>query len=208
MGQSNILTALIAAVVVLVSATGLTAQNLYLQARNPAAPIDDLRASRVGDILAILISETHKVKNEDKVNRKNESNLAWQLEQYTLSRDTFNVPLPAIDSHTEKEMIGEAKQEKDSSLTARVSVVVVDVQPNGNLVVAGTRVVKIDDETKTLKISGLVRSLDVTPKNTVTSHQVADARVSLTGDGGNTHYVTKGPMGALFEALLWAAWPF
>ncbi|MHC4812318.1 MAG: flagellar basal body L-ring protein FlgH [Planctomycetota bacterium] len=207
MRTSNILTASIAAVVVMASATGLTAQNLYLQARNPASPIDDLRASRVGDILAVLISETHKVKNEDKVNRKNESNLAWGLEQYTLSSDTFNV-LPVIDSRTEKEMIGNAKQEKDSSLTARVSVVVVDVQPNGNLVVAGTRVVQIDDETKTLRISGLVRALDVTPKNTVTSSQVADARVSLTGDGGNNHYVTKGPMGALFEALVWAAWPF
>ncbi len=200
---------LISVVVVLVmmSATGLTAQNLYLQAKNPASPIDDLRASRVGDVLAILISETHRVKNEDKVNRRNESNLSWQLEQYTLSRHTFN-ELPAIDSRTEKEMIGESKQEKDSFLIARVSVVVVDVQPNGNLVVAGTRVVQIDDETKTLKISGLVRALDVTPSNTVTSHQVADARVSLTGEGGNSHYVTKGPMGAFFEALVWAAWPF
>jgi len=207
MGTSNILTASIAAVVVMASATGLTAQNLYLKARNPAALIDDLRASRVGDILAVLISETHKVKNEDKVNRKNESNLAWGLEQYTLSSDTFNV-LPVIDSRTEKEMIGNAKQEKDSSLTARVSVVVVAVQPNGNLAVAGTRVVQIDDDTKTLKISGLVRALDVTPKNTVTSSQVADARVSLTGDGGNNNYVTRGPMGALFEALVWAAWPF
>lgn len=207
MRRNNILTVSIVAVVVMVSATGLTAQNLYLKAGNPAAPIDDHRASRVGDILAVLISETHKVKNEDKVDRKNESSLSWRLEQFTLSSDTFNV-LPAIDSHTEKEMIGLAKQEKDSSLTARVSVVVVDVQPNGNLIVAGTRVVQIDDETKTLKISGIVRALDVTTKNTVTSHQVADARVSLTGDGGNTHYVTRGPMGALFEALVWAAWPF
>lgn len=207
MGRNNILTTLAAAVLVVVSATTLTGQNLYLKALNPPSPIDDLRASRVGDILAILISETHKVTNEDKVNRRNESNLAWRLEQYTLSKDTFN-ELPAIDSITEKETIGEARQEKDSSLVARVSVVVVDVQPNGNLVVAGTRVVQIDDETKTLKISGLVRPLDVTPANTVTSSQVADARVSLTGEGGNSHYVTKGPMGAFFEALVWAAWPF
>lgn len=207
MGRTNILTVLVAVVAITTSAAGLAAQNLYMKALNPPAPIDDLRAARVGDILAILISETHKVKNEDKVNRTNESTLAWRLEQYTLSSDTFN-ELPAIDSRTEKEMVGEARQEKDSSLSARVSVVVIDVQPNGNMVVAGTRIVQIDDETKTLKISGLVRPLDVTPANTVTSSQVADARVSLTGEGGNTHYVTKGPMGAFFEALVWAAWPF
>ena len=60
---------------------------------------------------------------------------------------------------------------------------VVDVQPNGNMVVAGKRVIQIDKETKTLRVSGLVRHLDVTAGNTVTSSMVADARISFTSEG-------------------------
>jgi flagellar L-ring protein precursor FlgH len=82
---------------------------------------------------------------------------------------------------------------------ASIAVVVIDVQPNGNLVVAGTRSVTVNDETRTLRISGLVRPLDVTPNNTVGSAQVADARIAITGEGANTRQVTRGPIGQLFD---------
>jgi flagellar L-ring protein precursor FlgH len=75
-------------------------------------------------------------------------------------------------------------------------------------VVAGARSVAVNDETRTLRISGLVRQLDITPANTVGSAQVADARISITGEGGNTRQVTRGPVGQLFDTLIWAAWPF
>ena len=57
------------------------------------------------------------------------------------------------------------------------------MQPNGNLVVAGVRSVTVNDETRTLKISGLVRALDVTPNNTVSSAQVADATSCAAAHG-------------------------
>ena len=83
-------------------------------------------------------------------------------------------------------------------------MVVVDVQANGNLVIAGTRVVVVDDETKTLRISGLVRQLDIASDNTLSSSQVADARIELKSEGGNARYVTKGPVAAFFDTLIWA----
>ncbi|MEE9125736.1 MAG: flagellar basal body L-ring protein FlgH [Planctomycetota bacterium] len=208
METRNILRVAGLAVLILASSPDLRAQNLYLRAKNPPAPIDDHRAARVGDILTVLIQETSKIKNKDKINRKNETNLGWRLEQYTLDRSAFNTPLPAVDSRTERNVIADVRQEADVSLTARIAVVVIDVQPNGNLVVAGTRLVQMNDETKTLKMSGLVRALDVKANNTVASSQVADARVSLTGEGGSNLYLTRGPAGMFFDTLIWAAWPF
>ena len=105
-------------------------------------------------------------------------------------------------------MRGEAKQNSASTVKASIAVVVIDVQPNGNLVVAGARSVTVRDETRTLRISGLVRQLDITPLNTVGSAQVADARIAITGEGASTRQVTKGPVGQLFDTLIWAAWPF
>ncbi len=187
----------------------LTAQSLYTSTRTPVAAIEDVHAASIGDILTVVVAENHKVKNEDKVNRSTDTDLAARLEAYTLNPSAFtSTPLPKVDIRTERGMTGQAKQEKDSALTARVAVIVVDVHPNGNLVVAGRRVIEIDDDVKTLRISGLVRPLDITTNNTVTSSQVADARVSLTSEGANARSTTKGPVATLFDTMLWAVWPF
>ena len=186
----------------------LEAQNLHVQRRSARALIADNSARYVSDILTVRIVERHRVRNEDRTERENETNLAARLESYTLSDKTFIPELPRIDIRQRRDFEGDARQEKDSSLDAQIAVVVIDVLPNGNLVVAGTRVVVIDDETKTLKISGLVRRLDVQQDNTVLSSQVADARVSLVGEGGNTRVTTRGPVGEFFDTLIWAAWPF
>jgi flagellar L-ring protein precursor FlgH len=198
---------LFAAALLLPAAAG--AQNLFKHRKSPISLIADHRAAAIGDILTVVVKEAHKVKNEDKVERTLDSMLRLQLEAYTLTNKTFksNV-LPELDVRRNQEFDGEAKQEKDANLEARIAVIVIDVHPNGNLVVAGTRLVRIDDEEKTLRISGIVRTLDVTKDNTVASSQIADARVALTGEGANTRTVTRGPVGTLFDTLMWAVWPF
>jgi flagellar L-ring protein precursor FlgH len=189
-------------------AAPLPAQNLWKARRSTSSLAEDHSARAVGDILTVVIEERHRVKNQDKVEQSNQSSLAARLEAFTLSNDTFKSTLPELDVRQSRSFAGDAKQEKDSSLEARVSVVVIDVLPNGNLVVAGSRIVNVDDETKTLRISGVVRQLDVTSANSVKSSQVADARVSITGEGSNTRATTRGPVAALFDTLIWLAWPF
>lgn len=185
------------------------AQNPYVRAGANVAALADQRARNVGDILTVVIQEQSSVKNEEKVQRSNDTSLSARLESYSLSEKTFlsNV-LPKVDVRKSQAFNGDAKQNSDSEVRASIAVVVIDVQPNGNLVVAGARTVTVNDETRTLKISGLVRPLDVTPANTVGSAQVADARIAIVGDGANTRQVTRGPLGQLFDTLIWAAWPF
>ena len=185
------------------------AQNPYVRPSVQIGAMTDPRARNVGDILTIVVQEQQSVRNEDRVERRNDTSLAARLENYSLSDKTFqsNV-LPRIDIRKEQDFNGEARQNTGSEVRASIAVVVVDVQPNGNLVVAGARSVAVNDETRTLRISGLVRQLDITPANTVGSAQVADARISITGEGGNTRQVTRGPVGQLFDTLIWAAWPF
>jgi flagellar L-ring protein precursor FlgH len=191
------------------AALPLAAQNPYLRTGATISAIADLKARNVGDILTVSVQEQTSVKNEDKVERRNDTSLAARLEAFTLSDKVFkeNV-LPKFDVRKESDFQGESKQNSGSDVRASIAVVVVDVQPNGNLVVAGTRSVQVNDETRTLRISGVVRSLDVSPNNTVSSQQVADARIAITGEGASTRQVTRGPVGQLFDTLVWAAWPF
>lgn len=190
-------------------AAPLAAQNPYVRAGANIAAVADPKARNVGDILTITIQEQHSIRNEDRIERRNDTSLAARLESYSLSSDTFksNV-LPRIDVRKEQDFNGEARQNSVGDVRASIACVVVDVQPNGNLVVAGMRTVTVNDETRTLKISGLVRALDVAPDNTIGSQQVADARIAITGEGGTTRQLTRGPIGQLFDTLLWAAWPF
>ena len=186
-----------------------TAQGAYKR-RAPRSLVSDLIARNIGDILTVIIDENSTVTNEDKVERENTTTLAARLESYTLSESTFpeNV-LPQIDVRQERTFEGNAKQEKDSEVEASIAVIVIDVQPNGNLVVAGSRTVHVDDDTRILRISGIVRPLDIdSDTNRVTSAQVADARVSIDTEGANARYVSRGPIGTLFDTLVWAVWPF
>lgn len=191
------------------TASAALGQNPYVRAGANLGIAADLRARHVGDILTVTVQEQTSIKNEDKVERRNNTTLAARLEAYSLSERTFlSNSLPKLDVRKQQDFTGEAKQNSGSEVRASIAVVVVDVQPNGNLVIAGTRTVTVNDETRTLRISGLVRPLDVTPANTVGSAQVADARISITGEGGNTQQVTRGPVGRLVDFLIWAAWPF
>lgn len=190
-------------------ASSLLAQNPYVRAGAKIGAVADQRARNVGDVLTIAIQEQHSVRNEDKTERTQDSSLSARLEAFTLSSDAFNNgTLPNVAVTKEQEFNGESKQNSGSDVRASIAVMVVDVQPNGNLVVAGQRQVTVNDEQKTLRISGIVRALDVTTNNTVSSQQVADARIAITGDGASTRQVTKGPIGQLFDTLIWAAWPF
>lgn len=187
----------------------LTAQNPYVRTGVRIAAVADQRARHVGDILTITIQEQTSVRNDSKVERRNDTSLAARVEAFSLSEKTFKTNvLPRLDIRKEQDFQGEAKQNQNSDVRASIAVVVIDVQPNGNLVVAGVRSLKVDDQTRTLRVSGLVRPLDVTPANTVGSSQVADARIAITGEGANTRQVTRGPIGQLFDTLVWAAWPF
>jgi flagellar L-ring protein precursor FlgH len=201
--------ALAGALAALVLAPQAEAQNPYLRPGVRISSVTDLRARAIGDLLTITIQERHTVKNEDKTERSTDTTLAARLEAYTLSDKTFKANvLPNFNVTKEQEFLGESKQNSDSDVRASVAVMVIDVQPNGNPVIAGRRSVTVNDETKTLRISGIVRSLDVSNVNTVTSSQVADARIAIEGEGGSTRAVTKGPIGQLFDTLIWAAWPF
>ena len=206
--KTNLITLALVGLQALLGAS-LTAQNIYKKPGGRGSVISDLRARKVGDILTVLIQEQTTVRNEDRVERSNDTTLAARLDAYSLSSSTFNNNvLPRIDIRKQQEFNGEARQNTQSDVRASVAVVVVDVQPNGNLVVAGTRSVQVNDETRTLRISGLVRKYDITSVNTITSAQVADARIAITGEGANTRQVTRGPIGQLFDTLVWIAWPF
>ncbi len=125
----------------------------------------------------------------------------------TAKDDAFSV-LPDIGANSKDDFKGEAKQEKKGKFTARLTAVVVDALPNGNMVIRGRREIRVDKQVKTIEFSGVVRRYDITPDNTVESKLVADAKVSYTGTGPATETTNRvGLGGVIHSAIVWL-WPF
>ncbi|MDD3553704.1 MAG: flagellar basal body L-ring protein FlgH [Deltaproteobacteria bacterium] len=153
----------------------------------------DFRARNVGDVVTILIQENLKGSKDvsTKTSRNSDMNVGLtgvaglefvEQVQPGYPGSTIN-PSTAIGGGTKDTFDGSGKTSRNSSLTGTISARVVQVLPDGNLVVEGTRELKINNETQYLILSGVVRPKDLSPDNTIPSTRIADARMEYTGGG-------------------------
>jgi flagellar L-ring protein precursor FlgH len=78
---------------------------------------------------------------------------------------------------------GQGETTRKSSLNAFITVRVIQVLPNGNLVVQGSREVQVNNENQFINIQGVIRPEDISSSNVVLSTFVADAKIELNGQG-------------------------
>jgi flagellar L-ring protein precursor FlgH len=196
----------------LVAALGVPAPaqrrgSIYDPERGPVGLVANKTARRIGDLITVVISEQQNVKNEERSDVRRQTGLSYALDSFNIDPDAFD-PLPDIEASSSNSLQGTANYEKKDNFTARVTAVVVDVLPNGNLVVRGRREIRIDKEVKLIEFSGILRRYDVNPDNTVSSELVADAKVVYSGDGPLTEATNRYGLGGwIYSALGWL-WPF
>jgi flagellar L-ring protein precursor FlgH len=99
---------------------------------------------------------------------------------------------------------GEGAADQSASLSGSITVSVLEVQPNGNLVVRGEKRLSLTQGTEVIQVSGIIRPEDVAPNNTVQSRRLADASFTYQG-GGELGSVTRAGWGT--RAIL-KYWPF
>lgn len=173
---------------------------------------NDARAHRVGDIITIALSEnmTAKKKDEAKYDKSNAqdygittplsvttpNNLVGDLVKGVAS------PLEGLGFGygSESSFSGKSDVKQNSSLSGSIAVTVVEVIPNGNLVVRGEKWITIHDGDEVVQFAGIIRPEDIQPDNTITSEKVADVRlvykdVGMAGDtarsGIGTQWLNK-----------------
>ncbi len=181
--------------------------SIYDPDQGPYGLVANKTASRLGDLVTVVISESQDVKNEESSDLKKETDLRYAIENFDIAPDAFNV-LPALQASSDDEFKGTANYKKKGTFTARLTAVVVDTLPNGNLVVNGRREIRIDHEVKVIEFSGVVRRYDIQPDNTITSELVANAKVAYTGIGPLTNSTNRSGVGGwIHDAISWI-WPF
>ncbi|MGA2092911.1 MAG: flagellar basal body L-ring protein FlgH [Sedimentisphaerales bacterium] len=177
------------------------AGSIWAKKNNPNTYADDI-ARNVGDILTIRITEDSKVDNKAK----------RDLQKDTDRSNTFNGEIGkfadigefGLSAKSSNNLKSKADLKDERSFEDKITVTVVDVQPNGNLVVTGTRKRNISGDTQTIEVSGIVRTSDIAFDNTIKSEQVADFRIVSKNAGVAAPYTKPGWLGTIFDII----WPF
>lgn len=142
-------------------------------------PFVDRIAGREGDIITILISEQSAASYAASTQtNKNVNNDVRKALGPILQNLIPNWGTGANSSET-----GQGTTTTQGRFQARMSAVVKKVLPNGNLVIEGTRWVKVNKDTQTFMLSGMIRRDDIRSDNTVLSEDIAEAEIRVEGKG-------------------------
>jgi flagellar L-ring protein precursor FlgH len=153
----------------------------------------DQRASQVGDILTVDISFDDKAQfnNETQTQRTtaeqdgigNLFGLEQQIPKF-LPHAANPSSLVNVNGTTNND--GKGAITREEQVTLEVAAIVMQVLPNGNLVVQGHQEMRVNNEIRDLQITGILRQQDITATNTTTLDKLAEARVSYGGRGNLT----------------------
>lgn len=156
-----------------------------------------VRATKVGDILQIVVTETATAaaKADTKASKSESSSIEKGL------GPLLSTLFPALGLSGKTGLDASGTTSRSDSLQARIAVTVKDVLPNGNLLVEGTRVVTINGEQRKLILTGMVRPIDVSSENTVPSALVANAEIKYDGKGTIGTRQRRGILSRIFEWL-------
>jgi len=97
---------------------------------------------------------------------------------------------------------GKGDSASNNVFTGTVTVTVIEVLPNGNLLVSGEKQLGINQGSEFVRFSGIVNPASVSASNTVSSTQVADARIEYRGNGYIDEAQTMGWLGRFFLSVL------
>jgi len=157
----------------------------------------DKRARGVGDIVTILVQENNAATKENSTKTARSSSTDASLNTFLFSPAASGLlskggQMPAMNFGAKNSFDGGGTINNSEKITARIAVRVIDVLPNGNLVIEGKRQTSFAGEKQDAVLRGTVRSEDVSANNTIYSYNIADATIQYTSKGTISDSQRKG----------------
>ena len=141
----------------------------------------DIKANRVGDILTVLIFEQSRAtqKAEAKTSKSTSASISGGPGVGPLKF----IPIFGADGKNDASFDGKGESIRNGTFSAKMSVTVVAMKENGDLIIQGSRTIGLSGDRETMSLTGVVRQKDISPDNTIDSYLIADAEISYTGKG-------------------------
>ena len=165
----------------------LQAESLWLKAGSAAqSHYSDRRAYRAGDLLTIVVQETVNVTTSQETKADKDSTIDNSVTSFLFANSKlgqYKGEFPSTKTTGSNKYDGKGNITYNQAVSAKASVMVTDVLPNGNLLIEGLRAVSFANEKQYMVLRGVVRSEDVAYDNTIPSSLIANAYVEIKGEG-------------------------
>jgi flagellar L-ring protein precursor FlgH len=150
----------------------------------------DQRARSVGDVLTVqvTIADQATLQSKSQRSRDNADHLSaphFFGYESKLSKIFPNAvdPNDLVQLGSQMDNTGQGNTARTEDIKLNIAAVVVQVLPNGNLVIRGRQEVRVNFEMRELYVAGVVRPEDISPENTITHEKIAELRVAYGGEG-------------------------
>jgi flagellar L-ring protein precursor FlgH len=141
------------------------------------------------DIITVIVKETSQFAAEGEVDRRKRANIDARLQDWIFFRNADLKPAPQSDGDPRirgslnSQLRAEMEMDTSELMQFRISAQVVDIRPNGSLVLEAHRTIKNNNEVWEQRLSGIVAREDVLPNRTVLSEKVADLKIEKKENG-------------------------
>jgi len=161
------------------------------------------------DLITILIDEQSTSTTTADADQEKKLNFNASLEHFIDMTQLYGLrlqtsprsPIAQVDLNANPKWKAQGSYDRADKLAAKITATIIDVKPNGVLVLEAKKTVTKDNEVTTIVLTGNVRTIDVTTSNTVLSSQLADLIVSMKNDGDVKDSTTKGWIPRLLDTV-------
>lgn len=164
----------------------------------------DSKAHRIGDIISVILSESTQANKNAKteLSKENKATLDPVI-GLGGSAVTINGQAVQFGVNQNSEFTGDAKADQGNSLSGDISVHVLRVLPNGNLMIRGEKWITLNNGDEYIRLTGVIRAKDINSNNTILSTKIANARIQYAGTGSFADVNEQGWLTKFFNSSWW-----
>ena len=166
------------------------------------------RKIKVHDLITVIIREEKKASTDSDLKREKKWQIDAELKKWLridgnkkLVPQEFPLGNPGAGLDYDDKYEGKGQVGREDSLVTRITAEVIDVKPNGLLVLHANKDIAIDEDTQVAVLTGTCRSEDVTPDNTILSTQLADAHIDIQHAGPARDAARRGWLARAWDFL-------
>ena len=174
-----------------------------------SVPQKEPRVLSKHDLVTVIVREQSEMKSDGKTDLKKDMSLDAQLQEF-IALELKNWAIrggaqgstpPGVNLSAKRDFSGDASLDRSDSFTTRITAEVVDVKPNGNVVLQAKKRIKHDEEEQSMILTGVCRAQDITGDNTILSTQLYDLVLDKTTSGAVTDTTKRGLIPKVLDKL-------
>lgn len=161
---------------------------------------EDRRARGLGDTIIVTLNEKTNASKKTGSNAQRDGGIELSVPSF------LGLPFKSVfqdldlEAKSSNKFDGKGESSSNNNFTGTITVTVIDVLPNGNLLVSGEKQVGINQGHEFIRLSGVINPINIM-RNTVSSVQVADARIEYRGSGYLDEAQTMGWLSRFFMTI-------